>query len=304
MLSSIFNPLKILENKPTPEKIKSYDNKMLKNLQILFKSKIKKGLSGNIESLMKGSGLSFANIRPYNIGDDIRKIDWNVFARTTIPHVREYLDDKQQTFWLIIDVSPSMKFGQNITKLDKTTEIIELFSLIAKQLDSRIGAILIDGDLIQIIKPSSKSNQKHIIYSSIKDFNGKKQNLNKLLSKYCSFGNIVVCISDFIEFNYYDSLSYLKLSKKCNIISCIVYDEIESFLPNNFGILNLSDIESGENVRIDSNDKNTLQKICSFIHHYMTDVQNKLSRSGKIFQISTKDNISKKMFQLIKDKKQ
>jgi TusA-related sulfurtransferase len=81
-----------------------------------------------------------------------------------------------------------------------------------------------------------------------------------------------------------------------------VYDEIESFLPNNFGILNLSDIESGENVRIDSNDKNSLQKISSFIHNYMTDVQNKLSRSGKIFKISTKDNISKKMFQLIKDK--
>jgi uncharacterized protein (DUF58 family) len=68
-------------------------------------------LQGDYRTLFHGSGLDFADLREYQWGDDVRYIDWNVTARTTVPYVREYVEDREVTAWFLLDLSPSVDFG-------------------------------------------------------------------------------------------------------------------------------------------------------------------------------------------------
>ena len=93
-------------------------------------------------------------MREYTPGDDIRKMDWSVFARTLTPHIREYHEEKQLTLWLVMDFTPSMRFGRAKTKIAQAIELAGLFGLLAERAGHKLGAFLITEEQPEIIPPA------------------------------------------------------------------------------------------------------------------------------------------------------
>ncbi|MEM7336132.1 MAG: DUF58 domain-containing protein, partial [Chloroflexota bacterium] len=117
-------------------------------------------LQGDYQTLFYGNGIDFADLREYEPRDDIRHIDWNVTARMNTPYVRQYVEDRDITAWFLLDLSPSMTFG-NLER-PKETVLVELTVLLARLLtnsNNRVGAILYRDKVEKTIPPQASKNQ-------------------------------------------------------------------------------------------------------------------------------------------------
>src|SRR5690348_11243082 len=138
---------------PAPERLlQRIDWKVIRRLDGL--------LQGDYRTLLYGVGVDFADLREYQPGDDVRYIDWNVTARLDTPHVRQYVDDRELTAWLLLDRSPSMSFGH----VDRPKEIVlaELVVTLARLLTkggNRVAAIMYNNAIDRIVEPRSGRNQ-------------------------------------------------------------------------------------------------------------------------------------------------
>ena len=100
-------------------------------------------LQGDYRTLLRGSGIDFADLRDYEPGDDVRHIDWNVTARTDSVHVRTYHEDREITVWLLLDRSPSMSFGAVDRPKDLVlTELATTLARLFTRGGNRVGAVL------------------------------------------------------------------------------------------------------------------------------------------------------------------
>jgi uncharacterized protein (DUF58 family) len=117
-------------------------------------------LQGNYRTVFRGAGLDVVDLREYQPGDDLRHIDWNVTARTDTPHVRQYLEERDVTAWLLLDRSASMGFGPVDRR--KNTVLIEIAATVAQLLSrggNRVGAVLFDAEVEEIVPPGSGRKQ-------------------------------------------------------------------------------------------------------------------------------------------------
>ena len=117
-------------------------------------------LQGDYRTVFRGAGLDVVDLREYQPGDDLRHVDWNVTARTDTPHVRQYLEERDVTAWLLLDRSASMGFGPVDRR--KNTVLIEIAATVAQLLSrggNRVGAVLFDADLEEIVPPGSGRKQ-------------------------------------------------------------------------------------------------------------------------------------------------
>src|SRR3569833_1415258 len=109
-------------------------------------------LQGDHRSAFRGQGLDLADLREYQYSDDVRHMDWNVTARTQIPHVREYLEDREITAWFLLDMSPSIDF-QSVS-VSKRTVLSEFTTLMCRFLagkGNRAGALLFSGAVERMV---------------------------------------------------------------------------------------------------------------------------------------------------------
>src|SRR5215470_3880754 len=117
-------------------------------------------LQGDYRTMFHGVGIDFADLRDYELGDDVRHIDWNVTARMDAPYVRAYLEERELTAWLLLDRSPSMGFGP--TDRPKETVLIELAVTVSRVLTrsgNRVGAILYNNAVERTLPPRSGRGQ-------------------------------------------------------------------------------------------------------------------------------------------------
>src|SRR3954465_1325971 len=117
-------------------------------------------LQGDYRTLFRGDGVDVVDLREYQPGDDLRHIDWNVTARTDTPHVRRYLEDRDVTAWLLLDRSPSMGFGPvDRSKHLVLTEIAATVAQLLSRGGNRVGAVLFDAEIDEIVPPGSGRKQ-------------------------------------------------------------------------------------------------------------------------------------------------
>src|SRR4051812_13006832 len=117
-------------------------------------------LQGDYRTLFRGTGVDVVDLREYQPGDDLRHVDWNVTARTDVPHVREYVEDREVTAWLLLDRSASMDFGP--VERRKHLVMTEVAATVAQLLSrggNRIGAMFFDADVEEVVPPGSGRNQ-------------------------------------------------------------------------------------------------------------------------------------------------
>ena len=220
-----------------------------------------RGLSNNIfagqyHSAFKGKGMSFAEVREYQYGDDIRDIDWNVTARYNKPYVKVFEEERELTVMLLIDVSNSLDFGTvKQMKKDMVTEIAATLAFSAIQNNDKIGVIFFSDKIEKFIPP--KSGRKHILYiiRELLDFRpeSKRTNLQvaieyltNVMKKRCT----AFMLSDFIDENDFQNALTIA-NRKHDIVAIQVYDRRLSELPD-VGLMKVRDAETGYEQWIDT----------------------------------------------------
>lgn len=246
----------------------------IKKIELKAKGKSKQLFSGNYHSAFKGKGMTFAEVRDYQYGDEVRTIDWNVTARFNTPFVKTFEEEREQTLMLIIDVSASQSFGSiSVSKRDFIAEIAAVIAFSAAQNNDKIGVIFVSDQIEKFIAPQKGRNHVMRIIRDILTFEAKNQKtdlsigLSQLahsIKKHCTS----FVISDFINNNYSDALK--TTSKKHQVIALKIFDELEINLPD-LGLIKINDIESQETIWVNSSSKKvreTYQK--NWIQHVET----------------------------------
>ncbi len=134
----------------------------VREIQIRTGRQVADVLAGEYVSVFKGRGVEFDEVRPYIPGDDVRTIDWNVTARTGVPYVKRYVEERQLTLMLMADVSSSQDFGSSErSKREVTAELCALLAFSATRNDDKVGLTLFHGGIEQYIP--ARKGQKHAL---------------------------------------------------------------------------------------------------------------------------------------------
>ena len=141
--------------KENNEKIPTELFKKIKKIEIRSRVLVNEAMCGGYNSVFRGYGMEFQEVREYSPGDDYRSIDWNVTARHTIPYVKRYREERQMNVLLLIDSSGSLEYGStDSTKSEKLAETAALLAFTALSNQDKIGAVFFTSDIEKIILPS------------------------------------------------------------------------------------------------------------------------------------------------------
>lgn len=223
-----------------------------------------RGLSRNIfageyHSAFKGRGMTFAEVREYQYGDDVRSIDWNVTARFQHPYVKVFEEEREMTVMLLIDVSASHDFGSgNLYKRDVMTELAATLAFSAIQNNDKIGVIFFSDKIEKFIPP--QKGRKHILYiiRELIDFK-PESNMTDIALALRYFTNIIkkrctaFLISDLLDSKSFED-ELVIANRKHDLIALRVYDKRETELPP-VGLMKVKDAETGERLWIDTDDR-------------------------------------------------
>ncbi|MBL7017005.1 MAG: DUF58 domain-containing protein [Kiritimatiellales bacterium] len=228
----------------------------LRQLQLQTRYPVEHLLAGEYRSVFKGRGMDFDEIRPYEKGDDVRTIDWNVTARTGKPHIKRYIEERELAVWFIVDTSASCRTGHGErTKWDAIHEICALLALSAVKNNDRVGLILFS-DQIEHINPPRKGrmNAMHMLSDLLKaEPQGKQTNLQPALDAFAHLSrrrSLAFIISDFLFDTGRDQLG--SGSFRQDLIAVAVNDEQE-IAPPACGLTAVKDSETGETMLCDLN---------------------------------------------------
>ena len=224
--------------------------KKVRRIEIKTRGLSNQIFSGEYHSAFKGRGMAFSEVREYQVGDEIRTIDWNVTARFGHPYVKIFEEERELTTMLLIDVSGSQHFGtKNDLKSNIAVEIAAILAFSAIQNNDKVGVILFSDKVEKFIPP--KKGRKHILMI-IKELlafepESKKTDIKQALEY---FNNVIkkrstaFVISDFYTQN--DFLNALRIAnKKHDVIGIQLIDKAEEEMPD-AGYLPLQDEETGE----------------------------------------------------------
>jgi uncharacterized protein (DUF58 family) len=134
----------------------------VRRIEIATNRLVDQGVAGDFHSVFKGLGMEFAEVRPYQPGDDVRTIDWNVTARMGSPFVKKYVEERDLTIFLVVDVSGSLSFGSRaILKRELAAEIAALLAFAALRNQDRVGAALVSDRLELFLEP--RRRRTHVL---------------------------------------------------------------------------------------------------------------------------------------------
>ncbi|MFT2009915.1 DUF58 domain-containing protein [Pontibacter sp. 13R65] len=223
----------------------------LRKYEIRIRKAITTQMQGDFHSVFKGTGLEFDDVRAYQYGDDVRSIDWNVSAKGHGTFVKTYREEKEQSVFLMLDVSASQTIGTGAQqKIDVGKEICGVLALSAARQQSQIGIICISDKKEKYIKPAKGIEQAYTIVKALHDLQpvSTRTSLSagiKLTLDIIKRRSIILLISDFIDVEYEKELAML--AKRHDLIVMQLLDVREQKLPN-LGIVPVLDKETGRTI--------------------------------------------------------
>ncbi|MBN1550127.1 DUF58 domain-containing protein [bacterium] len=231
----------------------------IRRIQITTNRIVDETIAGQYQSAFKGRGMEFSEVREYLPGDDIRSIDWNVTARFNKPYVKNYVEERELTVLLLIDISGSQGFGSTgAIKNELAAEISAILAFSAIKNNDQVGCILFSDHIDNYIPP--KKGSKHvlrvirdILYTKSSERKTDIANVLEYLGKVQKRRAVVFLVSDFFDSGYEKTLRII--NKHHDLVSIIVEDRREYVLPAS-GYSILEDSETGESAIINwSNSK-------------------------------------------------
>ena len=222
----------------------------VRDLEILSARLIRAGFAGDYHSAFHGRGIEFSQVREYQPGDDVRTIDWNVTARSGVPHVKEFVEERDLTVLVVIDVSGSMAFGSvDWRKCDIAAELAAVFAFSAVQNSDRIGLLLFSDSVGGYIPPRRGQMHAQVIVRAavdaamrgpegVADFDAAARYLEQVSTRRA----VVIVISDFLDQNFERTMR--RLDRRHDVVAITVNDPREERFPEG-GLAQVVDVESG-----------------------------------------------------------
>lgn len=251
----------------------------IRRLEIRTKGLVNEMFGGEYSSAFKGRGMTFSEVRPYQFGDDVRQIDWNVTARNEEPYIKLHEEEREQTLMLCVDISPSGQFGSGSQrKLDLVTELSAVLAFSAIKNNDKVGLLLFTDRIEKVVTPrKGRSHVLRLIRELLlaepqgkgTDIGGAVAYLTRILRRR----SIFVLISDFQASAFEKQLRIA--NRKHDLISMVIDDPLERELPD-LGLIPLRDAETGVYRLIDTSSSAVRSQ-------YFRRRRNRMDRLHKLF---------------------
>ena len=231
--------------------------KKAKKIEITARRLVDEQLGGQYSSVFKGRGLVFADVRPYIAGDDIRAIDWNITARMNSPHVKQFVEERDRTVNLVIDMSASGYFGtRGAAKRELAAELAAVVAFSAIKNNDRVGLFIVTDKVERFVPPKKGRRLVMRVIGEILAFVPQSRGTNlkaalDLLGRIARRRSVVFLVSDFLTpANDWERPMQIARQRH-ELVPVVVVDPVEQALPS-VGLLMLEDLESGELVEVDT----------------------------------------------------
>ncbi|HXB56686.1 MAG TPA: DUF58 domain-containing protein [Vicinamibacteria bacterium] len=229
----------------------------IRRIQIRTRAILESGIGGSYHAVFKGRGMEFAEVREYQAGDDARIIDWNVTARMGAPYVKKFVEERDLTLLLLVDVSGSQAFGSRfLLKRDYAAELAAVLAFSAVANHDRVGAVLFSDRIEAHVPPGrGRDHALRIVRDLLAlapagrgtDLAGALRFAHRVMKRR----GIVAVLSDFQDQGYERALGILR--RRHDVIALELSDPRESELPA-VGLMALLDPETGERMVVDTSD--------------------------------------------------
>ena len=246
--------------------MQSHDEDILKrvrHIEIKTRGLSDEIFAGKYHTAFRGRGMSFAEVREYRVGDDVRDIDWNVTARSDRAHVKVYEEERELTMMLMVDVSPSRMFGsESITKKNLITEVAATLAFSASKNNDKVGCILFSDHIEKFIPPKKGRSHILMIIRELVSFKptGRGTNLSEALRYLVGVNKkrtTTFLLSDLVNSKedmpkFEDALKIA--SSKHDLMAIHIFDKRDRELPD-VGIIEMEDSETGARECVDTSSR-------------------------------------------------
>jgi uncharacterized protein (DUF58 family) len=231
--------------------------RQVKLLELRTRGLVNSLFTGEYRSVFKGQGMEFAEVREYQSGDEVRSIDWNVTARMQRPYVKRYIEERELTVMLAVDVSGSERFGtRRRFKSEVASELAAVLTMSAIRNNDRVGALLFTDRIEHVVPPRKGRRHALRLIRDILAFEpaGRETDIGgatEYLSKMLAHKAIIFLVSDFLGSNIERPLKLL--AHRHDVVAVTVEDPSERVLPD-IGLVRLVDPETGRSLDVDTSD--------------------------------------------------
>ena len=255
-------------------------------------------LQGDYRTLMRGSGLDLADLREYQLHDDVRHIDWNVTARMQVPHVRVFTEDREMAAWFLLDLSPSVDFGStDQRKRNVSSEFVAVLARMLTRHGNRVGALLY-GSGVDTVMPA-RGGRMHVLQLlhamqtrpvAAERGSTKLHDLLHTGAATVRRRSTVFVVSDFIsEPGWEKALG--QLAQRHEVVAVRLLDPMELELPD-LGLIPIRDAETGEQMLVDTHDAAFRKRFARIAAQREADLRQAFARAGvDTLELSTSDDL-------------
>ena len=231
--------------------------RQVKLLELRTRGLVNSLFTGEYRSVFKGQGMEFSEVREYQAGDEVRSIDWNVTARMRRPYVKRYIEERELTVMLAVDLSGSERFGtRKRFKSELASELAAVLAMSAIRNNDRVGTLLFTDQVEHVVPPRKGRRHALRLMRDLLAFEPEKRGTDvalatDYLNKMLSHKAIIFVVSDFMSPDIERPLKLL--AQRHDVVAVTVEDPSELDLPD-IGLARLTDPETGETVDVDTSD--------------------------------------------------
>ncbi len=259
----------------------------IRRIQIRTNHMVNDILAGQYESVFKGQGMEFKEVREYVPGDDVRMIDWNVTARTNTPHVKLLAEERELTVMLMVDASGSGRFGSVVRfKNELAAELCAVLAISAIKNNDKVGLIVFTDEVEHYVPPSKGRTHVLRVIREVLYYQPTGQGTNipaalQFLNGVTKRRAVAFLVSDFMAEDYEVPLRIA--NKRHDVIAVAVTDPREEMLPN-VGLVSVRDAETGRETLVNTGDPEVRKR-------YARAARERAKQREQIFQRTRVDAI-------------
>lgn len=270
--------------------------KQVKQIEMRTRGLVNSVFSGEYQSVFRGQGMEFAEVREYQPGDDVRNIDWNVTARTGHPYLKKHVEERELTVMLLVDLSGSEQFGTHERfKAERAAEIAAVLALSAVRNNDRVGLLIFTDHIEHVVPP--KKGKRHVlrIIRDVLAFTPKGRGTDipgalDYSGRLLRHRSVIFVLSDFALLYPPDEgaesatfvafeRSLRLVAKRHDVVAVSIRDDAEATVPN-VGLLMLRDPETGEDVAVDTSRPELRSRFHVFITQERSAIKKSFRRNG------------------------
>jgi uncharacterized protein (DUF58 family) len=240
-------------------------------------------MAGQYHSVFKGRGMDFDEVREYQPGDEVRRIDWNVTARTGVPHIKKYIEEREMTVMVLVDASASSVTGSvELSKRELAAELAAVLAFSAIRNNDKVGALLFTDGAEKYIRPGKGRLHVLRLISEVLTYSpaSRGTNLTKALhhiNRALNRRAVIFVISDFMDRGYERALKVT--SRKHDLIAIPIVDPTERELPD-LGWITFEDAETGEVMELNTGNAKARKAFAAAAEERIGRLRQLFRRSG------------------------